>query len=661
MTSAVNILPIVLQDKPFLTTNENNSKNKGASKLSLSNLHMSSSSNLFSSIGSDARKRRVRPAPVQRIELGAAAATSYTGNLNEFYLDGDEASSTELSDYIDESPDTDGNEELKRLRLCSQSSSTHKTTFPSSPIYELLNSVNDVPSPQVDSLVQLPHGVIQPIPNLAELEGAETVTGSIKLPHTKQLSNGGLILVDQERGHQFELVGDGRNCKAVDTSSQTFYHCQTLKLDEYKVVTEIMARMQNASKFYSEKEFEERSNLLLPLDQLRVLRNAQRQGIVFLLLPDHYGTLHQLMEENEMNFSDAASTSCSEDSGPAHLSECRAQPILRQIVVLMEFCHRIGLFFKDFRLRKFVFIDEERQRIRVNNVLDLHLTLEPAGGDMIVSREFIPAYVAPEVLDKKNKMYAGGAADVWAFGVLMFTLLNGRYPFFESSPSPIALLRRIRAHHFTFPINESISGSARWLIHALLCPRPEDRPNAVQLLQSAHWLFAEAKQLLDDPELIKQRKKKAQTECWELMNKSMAPMGAFTASLVPEATSALNNNIDGIMTLQQRNSSNPFVVVQVPSRSRISSTSTEWRKHHYQYQQCHIENTNRHNQRHRSTSQTNNNPSMGMAPAFVSFDLWKCLRPKNLTVRSDLNPNFLQHPTASSAASCSRMMVCDQP
>jgi hypothetical protein len=36
----------------------------------------------------------------------------------------------------------------------------------------------------------------------------------------------------------------------------------------------------------------------------------------------------------------------------------------------------------------------------VNNVLDLYLASE-MGRDSVVSREFIPAYVAPEVLDKK--------------------------------------------------------------------------------------------------------------------------------------------------------------------------------------------------------------------------------------------------------------------
>lgn len=41
-----------------------------------------------------------------------------------------------------------------------------------------------------------------------------------------------------------------------------------------------------------------------------------------------------------------------------------------------------------------------RTSIRVNNVLDLCLVDDPAS-DAMAFREFIPAYVAPEILDKK--------------------------------------------------------------------------------------------------------------------------------------------------------------------------------------------------------------------------------------------------------------------
>ncbi len=38
-----------------------------------------------------------------------------------------------------------------------------------------------------------------------------------------------------------------------------------------------------------------------------------------------------------------------------------------------------------------------------------------------------PSYMAPEMIKKLN--YSGDSVDVWALGILLFTILNGRFPF----------------------------------------------------------------------------------------------------------------------------------------------------------------------------------------------------------------------------------------
>ena len=73
--------------------------------------------------------------------------------------------------------------------------------------------------------------------------------------------------------------------------------------------------------------------------------------------------------------------------------------------------------------------------------------------------------------------------EVFIFFNLRFTLLNGRLTFYEQSNNPIELFRRIRSHCFSSRMRSSVSEPARWLIHSLLKPRPDERPSAAQILQ----------------------------------------------------------------------------------------------------------------------------------------------------------------------------------
>lgn len=203
-------------------------------------------------------------------------------------------------------------------------------------------------------------------------------------------------------------------------------------------------------------------------------------------MPDHHGNIHSLVVQN---------ASSAPNASIRIFSERRIQPIFKQIVTLVEFCHRIGLYFRDFRLRKFVFIDKERSKIRLNNVLDLYISPD-IDSDKMHQRHVCPAYVAPEILDTRTGAYSGRPADIWALGVLMFILLTGRYPFFEANPNLNALFKRIKARRFSFPVNEYISNNARWLLHGLLRSDPLKRPTASEILCS-HWFQADVDSLPD--------------------------------------------------------------------------------------------------------------------------------------------------------------------
>lgn len=109
------------------------------------------------------------------------------------------------------------------------------------------------------------------------------------------------------------------------------------------------------------------------------------------------------------------------------------------------------------------------------------MLVEPSD-DLLSDRRGCPAYVAPEVL-RSGRAYSGKAADIWSLGVLLYTMLVGRYPFNDAEHA--SLFAKISRGHFAVP--EGLSPRARCLVKALLRRDPAERPAAEDVLRHP-WL-----------------------------------------------------------------------------------------------------------------------------------------------------------------------------
>lgn len=96
--------------------------------------------------------------------------------------------------------------------------------------------------------------------------------------------------------------------------------------------------------------------------------------------------------------------------------------------------------------------------------------LDDPSEDLLQDKRGCPAYVSPEIL-KANTTYSGKAADMWSLGVILYTMLVGRYPFNDSEHA--SLFAKISRGQFTVP--DCLSSKARCMIRALLRREPEER------------------------------------------------------------------------------------------------------------------------------------------------------------------------------------------
>lgn len=106
------------------------------------------------------------------------------------------------------------------------------------------------------------------------------------------------------------------------------------------------------------------------------------------------------------------------------------------------------------------------------------MVLEDPQDDLLGEKHGCPVYCSPEILSSVAGRYSGRGADCWSLGVILYTMIVGRYPFHD--PNPTHLFGKICRGLFHIP--PSISPLVRCVINSLLRKDPSERMTAQDLL-----------------------------------------------------------------------------------------------------------------------------------------------------------------------------------
>lgn len=208
---------------------------------------------------------------------------------------------------------------------------------------------------------------------------------------------------------------------------------------------------------------------------------------VYLFFKCNYGDLHSYVRQKK------------------RLKEAEACHLFKQVVEAVSHCHCNGVVLRDLKLRKFVFIDPEKTHLQLEGLEDACL-LEDESNDKLTDKHGCPAYVSPEILTTVIESYSGKAADVWSLGVMLYTMIIGRYPFHDTEPS--ALFGKIRRGQYSLP--DILSSGAKCLIRNMLRRDPAHRLSAEDCLLHP-WLTGHWPDVMFTPACVDRRQTTDQT------------------------------------------------------------------------------------------------------------------------------------------------------
>ncbi|KAG8179561.1 hypothetical protein JTE90_016131 [Oedothorax gibbosus] len=166
------------------------------------------------------------------------------------------------------------------------------------------------------------------------------------------------------------------------------------------------------------------------------------------------------------------------------LSEKEAVTLFYHVVRVVSDLHRQNVVHRDLKLGNIVLNKHTRKITITNFCLGKHLLNE---NDLLKDQRGSPAYISPDVLS--GKPYLGKPSDMWALGVVLYTMLYGQFPFYDSVPQE--LFRKIKAAEYSIPGSDGrVSELANDIIRNLLVLSPTKRMTADQVLDSLNSILA---------------------------------------------------------------------------------------------------------------------------------------------------------------------------
>ncbi|CAD6186170.1 unnamed protein product [Caenorhabditis auriculariae] len=161
------------------------------------------------------------------------------------------------------------------------------------------------------------------------------------------------------------------------------------------------------------------------------------------------------------------------------VSEPIAQQYFCQIMIAIDYCHRLHVVHRDLKPENVVFFE----KLGMVKLTDFGFSNSYEPGEQLSTSCGSLAYSAPEIL--LGDSYDAPAVDVWSLGVILFMLVCGRLPFQEANDSET--LTKILDCVYTIP--DHLSAPLKRLVQSMLVREPSKRAKLDEIVENP-WVIA---------------------------------------------------------------------------------------------------------------------------------------------------------------------------
>ena len=163
-----------------------------------------------------------------------------------------------------------------------------------------------------------------------------------------------------------------------------------------------------------------------------------------------------------------------------YLEEKRALKIFKQIIQAIDYCQSKNICHRDIKLENILTVKND-----VIKLIDF-------GFAVMTNKETYqtllcgsPSYMAPEIVKKEK--YIAQYSDIWSLGVLLYSMLYGRFPF--KGKTQKELFENIKKGEVVFPDDIKINEKIISLIKKIFVVSPIQRPSLKEILEEISYVY----------------------------------------------------------------------------------------------------------------------------------------------------------------------------